>query len=239
VDDIERDGQLHAAVLRSSVAHGIIRGIDTSAARELPGVHAIITAEDLGGVVPRIPVRLFPNEAMKPFLQPVIASDRVRYVGEPIALVVADTPAIAEDALELINVDIDQLPAVSQLAESGTAGCLFDDRPDNKVFDYRVRRGDAAAAFANADYTRRERLYVHRHTGITMETRGVVAEWDPIAGKMTCWGALKVPFANRRILASLLGLPEDSVEMIEGDAGGSFGVRGESGSKTGGSTCSP
>lgn len=227
VDDIEREGQLHAAVLRSSVAHGIIREIDVSAARELHGVHAVITAAHFGDVVPRIPVRLFPNEAMKPFHQPVMASDKVRFVGEPIAMVIADTPAIAEDALELIEVDIDQLPAVSQLAEGKSAAELFEGCADNRAFDYRVRRGDAAAVFATADYTRRERLYVHRHTGITMETRGVVSEWDPVAGKMTCWGAAKVPFANRKILATLMGLPEDSVEMIEGDAGGSFGVRGE------------
>jgi carbon-monoxide dehydrogenase large subunit len=227
VDDIEREGQLHAAILRSSVAHGIIREIDVSSARKLPGVHAVITAADLGDVVPRIPVRLFPNEAMKPFHQPVMASDKVRFVGEPLALVVADTPAIAEDALELIVVDIDQLPAVSQLAVTDSAAELFEGHPDNRAFDYRVRRGNATAAFASADYTRRERLYVHRHTGITLETRGVVSEWDQAAGKMTCWGAAKVPFANRKILATLMGLPEDAVEMIEGDAGGSFGVRGE------------
>ena len=81
--------------------------------------------------------------------------------------------------------------------------------------------------FENAGYVRRERMYVHRHTGITMETRGVVSEWNAAEGKMTSWGALKVPFANRKILAGMMNLPEEQVEMIEGDAGGSFGVRGE------------
>jgi len=227
VDDVERPGQLHAAVLRSSVAHGILRGIEASAARALPGVHAVITAADLGNIVPRIPVRLFPNEAMKPFHQPVIASDKVRFVGEPIALVVADTPAVAEDALELIAVDIDPLSAISKMTASKCLAPLFDACETNRAFDYRVRRGDAAAVFATADYTRRERLYVHRHTGVTMETRGVVSEWDPVAKRMTSWGAAKVPFANRKILATLMGLPEEAVDMIEGDAGGSFGVRGE------------
>ena len=132
----------------------------------------------------------------------------MRFVGEPVALVVADTPAVAEDALELIAVDIDPLPAVSKMTADKCSAPLFDAYETNRAFDYRVRRGDAVAVFAAADYTRRERLYVHRHTGITMETRGVVSEWDPVAKRMPSWGAAKVPFANRKILATLMGLPE-------------------------------
>ena len=105
VDDVHRDGMLHAAILRSSVAHGRINNVDVSAALALPGVHAAYTAADLGETVPRIPVRLFPHEGMDPFRQPVIADGKVRFVGEPIAIVIADTPAIAEDALELIEND--------------------------------------------------------------------------------------------------------------------------------------
>lgn len=228
VDDVHREGMLHAAILRSSVAHGTIRRIDVSAARGLDGVHAIYTAEDIGQPVPRIPVRLFPNDAMDPFRQPVIAEDKVRFVGEPIAIVIADTPALAEDALELIEVDIDLLPAVTTI-ESAVADktTLFESYGSNRIFGYEVIRGEIDDIFQDAAYTRRERLYVHRHTGITMETRGVVSEWNAAEGSMRSWGAVKVPFANRKILAGMLNLPEEQVEMIEGDAGGSFGVRGE------------
>jgi carbon-monoxide dehydrogenase large subunit len=165
---------------------------------------------------------------MEPFRQPVIADGKVRFVGEPIAIVIAQTPAIAEDALELIGVDIEALPAVASI-ESALSGdkLLFEQHGSNSIFAYEMERGQIDGAFEGAPYVRRERLYVHRHTGITMETRGVVSEWDAAGGRMRSWGATKVPFANRKILAEMLRLPEEQVEMIEGDAGGSFGVRGE------------
>ena len=218
VDDINREGQLHAAVLRSSVAHGIIKRVDVSAARRMPSVHAMLTAKDFGLPVPVIPARAFPSQGMSEFCQPVIAHDKVRFVGEPLVLVVAETPAIAEDAFGLVDVEIEALPATTP---------LFEQHGSNCAFQYRARRGDVDAAFRQADYTRHERLYVHRHTGITMETRGVLSEWDPSTGKLTSWGASKMPFANRKILASMMAMPEESIELVEGDTGGSFGVRGE------------
>src|SRR5262245_9175242 len=113
VDDLARKDVLHAAILRSSVAHGRIRAIDTSAALKRPGVRAVITAKDMGERVPIIPMRLQPLPAFHPFEQPVIAHDKVRYVGEPIAVVVADSAAVAEDALDAIDVDIEPLPPVA------------------------------------------------------------------------------------------------------------------------------
>lgn len=224
-DDIERPGQLHAAIFRSSVAHGILKNIDVSAANELEGVHLVLTAKDLPQPTPIVPIRLFPNDKMIPLCQPVLADKKVRYVGEPLAIVVADTPAIAEDALELIYADIEQLEAITTTNDN--RALLFDDRDSNCGLAYSFTKGDIFGIFENAEYVRRERFHVHRHTGVTMETRGVVSEWDAEKGKITSWGAVKVPFANRRILASLMKLSEDCVEMVEGDAGGSFGVRGE------------
>jgi carbon-monoxide dehydrogenase large subunit len=113
VDDLAREGMLHAAVLRSSVAHGRLRAIDASAARALPGVHSVITAKEIGNRVPRVPMRLQPLPDFEPFGQPVIAETKVRHVGEAIALVLADTPGLAEDAVGLIEVDIEPLPAVA------------------------------------------------------------------------------------------------------------------------------
>jgi len=227
-DDIHREGMLHAAILRSAVAHGRILEIDATEARALPGVHSVLTADDLNSPVPCIPIRLFPNPKMDPFRQPVIATGKVRYVGEALAIVVADSAAIAEDALELISAEIEPLNAVADMeTHSADKTLLFDGQDSNHVWKYDATLGEADKAFDGAHYTRRERFYVHRHTGITMETRGVVSEWDPVAGKMTCWGAAKVPYQNRKMLAEMLGLPEASVELVEGDTGGSFGVRGE------------
>ena len=226
VADVNREGQLHAVICRSSVAHGLLRGIDGAAARKAPGVHAVITARDLGKVVPVIPLRLQPLPQLEIFRQPMLASDKVRYVGEPIAVIVADSPALAEDALELIDVDIEALPPVTGRADA-QAAVLFEAHGSKTAIEWRAVRGDAAAAFATAHYTRRESFRVQRHAALFMEPRGFVAEWDESKQKLTVWGAAKVPFANRRVLAGAMGLSEHQIEMLEVDVGGGFGSRGE------------
>jgi carbon-monoxide dehydrogenase large subunit len=227
VDDLTRDGLLHAAILRSSVAHGRIRAIDTAAALALPGVHAAITAADMGGSVPIIPMRLQPLPEFRPFEQPVIAENKVRYVGEPIAVLVAESAAIAEDALGLIELDIEALPAVADRhVAAQDKSLLFEEAGTNLALTFRAVRGDAAA-FENAPYRRRESFRVQRHFALTMEPRGVLAEWDAARGRLTVCGASKVPFFNRRILAKQMGLAEDAIDMVENDVGGGFGARGE------------
>jgi carbon-monoxide dehydrogenase large subunit len=228
VDDLARKDMLHGAILRSSVGHGRIRAIDVARAKAMPGVHGVITAADLGDRTPIVPMRLQPMPEFEPFAQPVMARDKVRYVGEALAMVLADSAAIAEDALGAIDVDIDPLPAVWtwQLAAKNEA-LLFEDKGTNVSMKFRAVLGDAAAAFKNAPYTRREQFSTQRHTALPMEPRGVLAEWDAANGRLTVWGAAKVLFANRRILAKAMGLAEDAIDMVENDVGGGFGARGE------------
>jgi len=228
VDDLSRPGMLHAAVLRSSVAHGRLHGIDTSAARALPGVHRVITAEDIGAPVPRVPMRLQPLPDFVRFGQPVIAETKVRYVGDALALVLADSPAIAEDALALIEVEIEPLPAVADSRASATdQSLLFEETGTNRAMIFRATRGDAAAAFTEAPYVRRETLRTARHMALPLEPRGLLAEWDAARGKLTVSGGAKVLFFNRRTLAKEMGLAESAVDYVENDVGGGFGARGE------------
>ena len=233
VDDLARARVLHAAILRSSVAHGRIRAIDVSGARSLAGVRSVITAKDISAAhpekcVPRVPMRLQPLPEFAAVGQPVIAESKVRYVGEALAVVLADTAGIAEDALELIAVDIEPLPAVAdRRASANGAALLFDEKGDNLAMKFRAVRGDAAAAFDNAPYTRRESFRTQRHMALPMEPRGLLAEWDAARGKLTLCGAAKVLFFNRRTIAKEMGLPESAVELIENDVGGGFGARGE------------
>jgi aerobic carbon-monoxide dehydrogenase large subunit len=228
VDDLARKDMLHAAILRSGVAHGRIRNIDVSRARKIPGVHGVITAADLGDPVPLVPMRLQPMPEFGAFGQPVMARDKVRYVGEALAMVLADSAAIAEDALSAIEVDIEPLPAVSSWqASAKNETLLFENKGSNATMKFRAVLGDAAAAFKDAPYTRRETFSTQRHTALPMEPRGLLAEWDAANGRLTVSGAAKVLFANRRILAKQLGIAVEAIDMIEYDVGGSFGARGE------------
>jgi carbon-monoxide dehydrogenase large subunit len=189
VDDLARRDMLHAAILRSSVAHGRIRSIDVSAARALAGVHSVITAKDIGNRVPRVPMRLQPLPDFEPFGQPVIAETKVRYVGEAIAVVLADTAGIAEDALGLIDVDIEALPAVADRhASAQGASLLFEGTGSNLAIKFHAVRGDAAAAFRDAPYVRRESFRTQRHMALPMEPRGLLAEWDAACGRLTVSG---------------------------------------------------
>jgi carbon-monoxide dehydrogenase large subunit len=224
VDDIARPGLLHAVILRSGVAHGRIVRIDAAAALARPGVHAVITAADIGRV-PSIPLRQEQLEAFRPFEQPVIASGRVRYVGEPVAVVIAENAALAEDAAEAVAIDIAPLPVVADRASADGGPPLFEETASNLAGTLTALKGDADAAFRGAAYVRRECFQVQRHTAVPMELRGIVAAWQD--GRLTLYGASKVPFPNRRILAKQMGVPEAAIRMVENDVGGGFGVRGE------------
>jgi carbon-monoxide dehydrogenase large subunit len=225
VDDVTRPGLLHAVILRSSLAHGRIRRIDGAAALAQCGVRAVITAADIG-TVPTIPLRQEQLPAFRPFEQPVIATGKVRYVGEPVAVVVAASAAAAEDATAMVVLDIEPLAALADraTAERGAVK-LFDAAASNLAGTLTAVKGDADAAFRTAPYVRHEHFSVQRHTAVPMEPRGFLAEWQD--GCLTLHGAAKVAFPNRRILARQLGVAEDAIRMVENDVGGGFGVRGE------------
>lgn len=225
VDDLHCDGMLHAAILRSPVAHATIVGIDASAALRIPGVHAVITAADIGTDIPVIPIRLAPFPEFEAYRQPVMAREKVRYVGEPIAVVIADSRALAEDALEAVEFTFEALSPVS--GRGSSEDHLFEAAADNVSLRYDAGFGDVATAFATADYVRTERFSVQRHTALPMETRGLVAEWDASAERLVVTGATKVTFFNRRALAKMMNLPQEAIDLIEVDVGGGFGVRGE------------
>jgi carbon-monoxide dehydrogenase large subunit len=227
VDDVHLDGMLHAAVFRSSRAHGRILSIDVAAASAVPGVVGVFTHAEFDAVLKPIRPRIAAMPGFEHFLQLPLATDKVRYVGEPMAVVVATTPYIAEDAVSLISADIEDLPPVLNWEQAGDRSVLIHDGAGTNTTSIEVGRGDADAAFKAAYYVRRERFTVHRHTAVPLEARGLVAVWDAAETRMTVFGITKVPFFNRTMLASMLDLPEASVVMKVADAGGGFGVRGE------------
>ncbi len=197
------------------VSHGKIRLLDATRALDLPGVRHVLTANDLGAVVPRIPLRLQPLPELEPFHQPMLADKKVRYVGEPVVVVIADSAAIAEDALEQIDLDIETIPAITNREQAeAKPSVLFEDHGSNVAITWKAFRGDADTAFRKADYVRREQFKVQRHAAMFMEPRGFVAEWNDSAGKLTVWGAAKTAWYNRRVLAAALGL---DVEAVEGE----------------------
>ena len=158
----------------------------------------------------------------------MIAAERVRYVGEPVAVVLADSPALAEDGVGAIALNIEELPPVPDRRASGRRDVLlFEEAGTNEAMVFTGVKGDADAAFRDADYVRRERFAVQRYTALPMEPRGVLAEWDAARGRMTVLGAAKVPFFNRDTLAAMLNLSPGDVDLIENDVGGGFGARGE------------
>lgn len=229
IADMEREGQLHARVVRSDVAHARIRSIETAEALATDGVVAVITAADLPPV--EIPIRmpLGDVESQRKALQPPLARDRVRYVGEPIAVVVAPSARTAEDAAATVFLESEELDPVLSVAAGAEPGApTLHDALDGNVADrLHWRLGDVDALFAAADAVVSERLNLQRHTGVPMETRGLVAEWDDATGRLTMWGAAKVKHFNRAALAELLDLDEEAINLVECEVGGAFGVRGE------------
>jgi len=223
--DVNRPNQLYARIVRSPFAAGRITGIRVDAALEHPQVVAVFTAADVPDV--RIPPRMSSGERADKVLQPVIARDEVRYVGEPVAMVVARDQYAAEDAAELVDVEIEPYQAIVEFADavSAEARPIHSVLGSNEIDRISAARGKADAAFRTADVVVSASFSVQRHGAVPMEPRALVAEEKD--GRLTVWGVAKVKQANRRVLAALLDRDVDAIRFIETDVGGSFGARGE------------
>ncbi len=227
VDDVDRVGQQWMRVVRAPVAHARIGDIDATAALALPGVESVLTGEDLAHVAP-IPVRTATEHRLDEYLQPVLARGRVRYVGEPVAVVLAEDPYVAEDAAELVEVEYEELPvALEARAAIEAEASQLRDGTGNEAATLTMGYGDVDAAFRDAATVVEAEVKIGRHSGVPLETRGLVAAYDRGTDHLTIWGSTKVPHFNRRVLSRLMGLPLSSISMKRSDAGGGFGVRGE------------
>src|SRR6266480_1750575 len=227
VDDIDLPEQLHAGVLRSTHARARILNIDVSAARELPGVHLVLTASDLGEVLEPSPL-LVPHDALtQPRTQFPLALNEVRYVGEALAFVVANDRYIAEDALDLIDVEYEPLPVLHSLevAIAEDAPLVHEDVPGNVAAHLVQTVGDPDTVFTNAPHVIRETLLMDRGAAMPMECRGVLARWDAHEGMLTCWISTQGPIPIRNGLAAIFHLPEHKVRVIAPDVGGGFGTK--------------
>ncbi|WP_425835874.1 xanthine dehydrogenase family protein molybdopterin-binding subunit [Streptomyces fractus] len=237
VDDIELPGAAEAAVLRSPHAHARIESVDVSAALEAPGVLAVWTGADVAHLAPllnkeelRTPPRLAELLAPRVATTPMslLATDKVHYVGQPVAVVLADSRYLAEDALELVDVRYAPLPVLvdPDRALADDAPLLHDDLPDNTAVAVTAQVGDPDGAFAGAHTVISEEFRAHRYVASPIETRAVAARVDPYSGDLTVWSNTQTPHRVRESIAHTLGLDAESVRVIATDVGGGFGQKG-------------
>jgi aerobic carbon-monoxide dehydrogenase large subunit len=226
IGDLTRPGMLHAVFLRSPLPHARIVSIDAEQARSMPGVHAVLTADDLPADLGAQPcTHLFQGQRETPFY--ALTGDRVRYAGEPVALVVAESQYLAEDARDAIVVEWDALPSVGDVeaAVADDAPRLYDDWPDNVVAVFEQEMGDVDQAFEDADAVVTERLRIQRHFACSLETRGVLAEWDPMLDELTLWTSSQILHIARDLLSDVLGMPEHRIRVRVPRMGGGFGAK--------------
>jgi carbon-monoxide dehydrogenase large subunit len=224
IADVTRPGMLYAAFVRSPYPHARIRSIDTSESLALEGVVAVLTSADLPADLGHQPCNhLYHGQLDTPYY--ALVRDRARYVGEPVAVVVADSLYVAEDARELVVVDWEELPGVGNVEAALAEGAprLYDDWPDNVAAVYEAEIGDVEAAIAGADVVVTERFEIGRLFACPLEGRGAVAEWDEGIGELTLWTSTQGPHIARDYLSWVLGLPEHRIRVLVPRIGGGFG----------------
>ena len=225
-DDIRVPGLLHAAFLRSPFAHARIAAIDLAAARAMPGVVAVYEGSELASVCRSWTTRLA-TMAHRSAAQPPLALGRALWQGQPVAIVVASSRALAEDAAALIEVDWEELPPVADAEASLAADAvpIHAELGSNLAFAHQASSGDPEAAFAKAAHVIRRKLNFARHTGVPLESRAVIAEFDPGLRQLTVHQSTQVPHQLRANYAELFGLAEVDIRVITPDVGGGFGIK--------------
>jgi len=231
VDDLQPRRLAHLAILRSTYAHATILGIDTTAAKALPGVVAVYTGEEFSQLADRMAFGGGEGEGGQPgqttiSIRPIEAT-RVRHVGQAVAAVVAETSYIARDALDLIDVDYEPLAPVTDMLAAVEPGSplVYDDVPNNIAYVWTNRTGDPEKAFAEADVVVKQRITNQRLAALPMETRGVVAEPDPSTTGLTVYTSTQNPHTVRTHIAKTLGLSELAVRVVAPEVGGGFGAK--------------
>jgi carbon-monoxide dehydrogenase large subunit len=230
-DDIGLAGQAYAVMVRSSVAHGVIRAVDTAAAKAMPGVLAVYTAADLtgyGGLKCNLPLKNRDGSPIKYKPRPALAGDKVRFVGDPVACVVAQTIAQAKDAAEAVALDIEPLPAVVSAREAAQSGAplLYDEVPGNIALDYHYGDKDKVAeAFAKAAHVVKLPLINQRLVVNSIEPRSAIGEFDVKDEKWTLHSCSQGVFGLKNMLRDILGAPAEKVRVLTGNVGGSFGMK--------------
>ncbi len=229
VDDLDIPGALHVVFLRSPVAHGRLKGIDASAAKGAPGVHAVLTFADLRPLLTgdRIPQSL-PSGAIRFHVDPIVlAQDEVTYVGEPVTMVIAESRRTAEDALALIQLDIEELPAVTDPVAGLAPGApkARMDCPDNLVARQAIDYGDIDGGFGRAVHRIKARFRLHKGGGHSIETRGIAVRPDPVDDTLTIYANTQLPHRAKQILVAALGIGEQRIRVVAPDSGGGFGPK--------------
>ena len=237
VADIVLPRMLHAVLVRSPLAHARIRSVDLSRAAAAPGVAIALNGADLLQMLPPIPegqialpakwMSVVQHKFLNP-QEPLLAHDKARHVGEALAIVVAETRDQAEDAAELVILDLEALPAVvdPEAALRPDSAIIHDRYETNLIGEFSVGKGDAAAAMAGAPHRFKRRFYHHRYAAVPMECRGVLSAYDRRTDSVTIWSSTQIVHWVRREAAALLGLPEARVRCIAPDVGGGFGGKG-------------
>jgi aerobic carbon-monoxide dehydrogenase large subunit len=221
--DINFPHQLHMRIVRSAHAHGRIVSIDATAALALPGVYAVWTAADIADVPP-IDFREGSIPSLDPYRQPVLANGVVRYVGDPVAAVFAADPYIAEDAADVVEVEIDELPP---LLDAAVKPVEYSPGHSSEATVIHQGYGDVDPVFRAAAHVVEIEVAIGRHSGVPLETRGAIGHYDASRGILELHGAAKVPHRNQELLSRMLGIPPSSIHVHEAHVGGGFGIRGE------------
>ena len=241
IGDIVLPNMLHAAMVRSQIAHGRIKSIDKSHVLNSPGVEYILTGEDLRAMLPAnsdmpaltsIPMInkwvQQTHHKINDIREPVLATDKVMHVGQVIAVIVASSRYEAEDAADLISVEYEPIPAVVDIeaALAPNAPIVHEEHQTNLAAEFSISKGNVEAAMSHAPHRLKRRFYSHRYGAVPMECRGIVASYDERTESLTTWATSQTVHALQREIASMLRLPEAKVRCIAPDVGGGFGPKG-------------